>query len=743
MHPCHVALHHRVARSFAIVLLTLVACSNDASRNPPLPGAGMGGSSPPSGGGSPTGSGGVAPVPGANSEGQTMPVDISLPGTGGVPGQGAMGNGAPVEAGEALDTPTSWTIVSPNGTVRATIELADRAAGGFPTGQRLYYTVEVGNGTGYTTVLETSPLGITRSDADFVDGLALADAGGGTRVDETYVMLTGKRREPRNFANQRVIAFSNAAGGRIELELRAYDGGFAFRYRFPEVDPTLRSVSGELSGFHVPAGSRAWLLPYDAPGLYTPAYEAYWQHDVAAGTPSPAGPGWCLPALFRTPTDHWALVMDTNVGGSYAAMHLEPLATGNVYRVRFPETGEANGLGGTLPSSRLPWTTPWRVVMAGADLGSIVNSTLMTDLADPSVVADTSWIQPGRASWSWWSSDPSPTDYQALTQFVNLARDMTWEYTLVDAGWDTMQNGGDYVALTAYATSQNVGTLLWYNSGGPNNSTTNLVPRDRIYDAATRQAEFRTISQAGVRGIKVDFFQSDGQVMMQYYVDILRDAADARLVANFHGSTIQRGWQRTYPNLMTTESVRGGEWYKFDPGFPADAARRNTILVFTRNAVGSMDFTPVTFTDAANPHATTFGHELALSIVFESGIQHFADRVEGYTALGPGPRAFLTTVPTTWDDTRYVAGLPGEYVVLARRKGERWYVGGIGGEATPRDLQVALSFLGAGTFSATIIADGANDDSFAESASSVTAGDVLPISMRARGGFVATLTPTQ
>jgi len=221
----------------------------------------------------------------------------------------------------------------------------------------------------------------------------------------------------------------------------------------------------------------------------------------------------------------------------------------------------------------------------------------------------------------------------------------------------------------------------------------------------------------------------------------MRDAAEFHLLANFHGATIQRGWQRTYPNLMTTEAVRGAEMYKYDGGYAADAARRNTILVFTRNAVASMDFTPVTFTDAANPHLTTFGHELALSIVFESGIQHFADRVAGYTALPAGPRAFLMTVPTTWDDTRYVEGAPGEYVVLARRKGERWYLGGIGGDASARELQLALSFLGEGSFSASVIGDGADDDSFSETTSSVTKRDLLALSMRARGGFVVTLAP--
>jgi hypothetical protein len=227
--------------------------------------------------------------------------------------------------------------------------------------------------------------------------------------------------------------------------------------------------------------------------------------------------------------------------------------------------------------------------------------------------------------------------------------------------------------------------------------------------------------------------------MMQYYADILRDAAEFHLLANFHGSTIQRGWQRTFPNLMSTESVRGAEMYKYDGGYAADAARRNTILVFTRNAVGSMDFTPVTFSDAAHPHLTTFGHELALSVVFESGIQHFADRVEGYTALPARPRAFLMAVPTTWDDTRYVEGRPGEYVVLARRKGERWYLGGIGGDATARNLEIGLSWLGAGSFTASIIADGQSDESFAESTKRVTSNDALAIAVRPRGGFVVSL----
>ncbi len=650
-------------------------------------------------------------------------------------------HGEPVEAGQRSDTPTSWTLVSPSARLRATVELADRGGeADYPSSQRLYYAVEVKDGERFATVLEPSPLGIARDDQSLIDGLALVDAGSATRVDREYRMVTGKRLTARDLANERTISLRGRGGARVNLQLRAYDDGFAFRYRFPEASAAEHTVVEEISGFRVPRGSRAWLMPYDEPGLYTPAYEGYWQHDVAAGAPSPSSPGWGLPALFRTPSGHFALLMDTNVGPSYCAMHLRPEAEAMVYRLAFPEAGEANGLGSVLPTSTLPWSTPWRVVMAGSTAAAIVESTLATDLAEPSVLADTSWIRPGRAAWSWWSSDPSPKDFRAQLAFVDLARDMTWEYTLVDAGWEQMQ-GGDYAALAKYARARNVAPMLWYNSGGPHNSVLDITPRDRMDDPAIRRAELRKIAQAGVAGIKVDFFHSDKQDMMRYYAELMRDAAQAHLMINFHGATIPRGWQRTYPNLMTAEAVRGAEMYKFDPGYAADAPRRNVILAFTRNVVASMDFTPVTFSHAARPHVTTFGHELALSVVFESGLQHFADRVEAYATLPPGPRQFLARVPTTWEETRFVQGAPGEWVVLARRAGQVWYLGGIEGHGAERALELPLQFLAPGGYDAHVIADGDSDDAFSESSKQVTRADVLRVPIRARGGFVATLSP--
>ncbi len=638
------------------------------------------------------------------------------------------------------DTETTWTIISPGDVVRATVELADKGGmSGYPAGARLYYTVQAGGPEAHTTVLEDSPLGITRLDQGFVDGLALATAGPTTVVDETYTMLTGKKSSIRHHAYERVLTFS-AGTSQVELVLRAYDGGFAFRYRFPETDSTARTVTGETTGFKIPANSRGWLLPYDSAGEYTPAYESYWRHDVAVGTQSPTGPGWCLPALFRTPSNHWVLLHDTDVNGSYFAAHLAAAAPNNVYRIDMPEANEAESQGEVNPSSTLPWATAWRMVATGS-LKTVFESTMATDLAAPSTITDTSWIRPGRASWSWWTADSNPTSYNANTPFIDLAQTMTWEYSLIDHGWHQMGNGGTWQELVSYAAERNVGLMVWYNSGGDHNIVS-LTPRDRMDNASTRRSELDTISQAGIKGIKVDFFHSDKPWTMGYYADILRDAAERELLVNFHGSTIPRGWQRTYPNLMTTEAVRGAEWYKYESGYPADAARRNTMLAFTRNVVASMDYTPVTFTNHNNPHLTTYGHELALSIVFESGIQHFADRVSGYTSLAAGPRTFLSQVPVTWDETRFVEGAPGEYIVVARRKGTTWYLAGIDGEAEARDLMLDLGFLGAGTFSAAVIADGNSDTTFSERTASVSAGAPFAISLRARGGFVATITPS-
>lgn len=481
------------------------------------------------------------------------------------------------------------------------------------------------------------------------------------------------------------------------------------------------------------------MQPHDEPSQYTPAYETFYQHDIPVGTPASKKAGWSFPALFRTPSLYWVLVTEAGLDGSYCGGRLAQDATHNLYRIRFPDAGEGNGTGHVQPSSTLPWSTPWRVVMVGKSLGDIVQSSLVTHLSTPSILNDDRWVRPGRVSWSWWSDPTSPKNPEILRQFVDLAAEMGWEYSLVDANWTEMEKDA-IPKLVQYANSKGIGIILWYNSGGPHNTVTEK-PRDRMFMRDIRRKEFQFLRSIGVKGVKVDFFQSDKQNIIQLYEDILKDAADFQIMVNFHGCTLPRGWTRTYPHLMSMEAVRGAESYIFDPLFPKQAPIHNTILPFTRNVMGPMDYTPVAFSNNHYPHLTSAVHELALSVVFESGWIHFADRVAAYRNLPEGPKQFLKQVPAAWDELHFIDGAPGRFVVLARRKGEQWFIGGINATPTGKQVSIKFDFLGPNTWKMREIRDGNQQDPFAEAVRQVKKGELLEIPMNAYGGFVLHLTP--
>jgi hypothetical protein len=588
------------------------------------------------------------------------------------------------------------------------------------------------------TVVSLPALGLARRDQAFVE-FSKVEVGPLRRIDEEYVMLHGKRRNCRNHAAEQTLILESRAGGKMELIVRAYDDGVAFRYRFPEISGQMHTVTGEHTQFGLPQAGRVWAHPYDKATEYTPAYETYYVNGVAVGTPSRDEEGWAFPLLFcNEGKTRWGLITEAGLDGSYCGCRLEQEAPGGVYSVRFPSAGEGNETGSVAPASTLPWATPWRVIILGDSLGDIVESTLVTDVSPPSIIKDTSWIKPGRASWSWLSDHDSPQDFDKLKSFVDLAAEMGWEYSLVDANWTIMKNGTIH-DLIAHADSKGVGLLLWYNSGGPHNFVSEM-PRGLMYFEKIRRKEFQRLRDWGVKGVKVDFFQSDKQNVIRLYHDILKDAADFQIMVNFHGCTLPRGWSRTYPHLMSMESMRGEECYSFDPRFTKEAPVHNTILPFTRNVVGPMDYTPVMFEDNRYPHLTTYAHELALPVVFESAWLHFADSVEACRSLPNAPTEFLKNIPVAWDETRFLAGEPGDYIVLARRHGDTWYIGGINGREARRDVTVPLSFLD-GSGSVMLIQDGQNARTFDSGTRAVRASDNLTAEMKPYGGFAAVITP--
>lgn len=627
-------------------------------------------------------------------------------------------------AGSQSPPAQEWNVTSPDGRNVLTVSAMD--------GGRLVWRVTRDG----SPILDSSPLGVRRHDQSFGEGMKAVSVGEPRDIREQYRTPHGKRRDHEVRGHERLVTLANARNARLDVVMRAHDDGVAIRYRFPETDGQVRRVFGEMTGFAVPPGSKGWIQPQQRVHRYGPAYEEFYS-EVTAGAAAPERDGWAFPALFRTPAGKWLLISESALDGSYPGAHLAADAHGGVYRIAFPDPEEGLGVGEIHPASTLPWTLPWRVVAIAETAAKLIESDIVNDLSPPTRLKETAWIRPGRSAWSWWSKSDSPKNANDLNAFTDLASEMTWEYALIDANWDQM-TVGNIEQVLAHARAKKVAPLLWYNSGGPHNDVTE-APRDRMHERETRRAEFAKLQRWGVKGVKVDFWHSDKPDRIRQYREILEDAADFQIAVNFHGSTIPRGWSREFPHLMTMEAVFGAEQYKFRQPFTARAAWHNTVLPFTRNVIGPMDYTPVTFTDVRYPRTTTNVHELAQSVVFESGIQHFADSVESYRGLPDAVKQFLRDVPAAWDETRGISGEPGQSVIVARRHGRTWYVAGLNADAATT-ASISLAFLGPGVWKMDSIADSTVDREFQVSTRQVTSNDNVKISMRPRGGFVARVT---
>jgi alpha-glucosidase len=632
-------------------------------------------------------------------------------------------------AAPAVEEAGSWNLANEEKTLRFTLLLDPAGLG---------YEISHSNGRREDRVVERSPLGLTRRDEEFSGHLTFVSAGKVRKIDETYRMLIGKRSELRNRCREQAFTFRNTNGASLQVVARAYADGVAFAYRFPDNPGREITITGEATGFKMPLPGWAWMLPYEKVARWAPAYEMEWQNRIPVGTTAAEQyAGWAFPALFHV-RDRWVLITEARLDGTCYAAHLEPKAEGGLYRVRLPEADETYGVAPREATAKLPWQSPWRAFIIGDSPAVIQESSLVHHLNPPCALKDTAWIKPGRVSWSWWSDMNSQQDFKKMVPYVDLSAALNWEYCLVDCDWQEMNNGTVW-QLNDYAKSKGVGLILWYNSGGKHNQVEN-GPRDIMNDPVKRDAEMAKLEAAGIKGIKVDFMQSDKQYLVQLYLDIIRDAARHHLLVDFHGAMTPRGWSRTWPNLLSMEAIRGAEQY-WDTNFAANAHTFHTIYTYTRNVVGPMDYTPVIFGEAPGrvPHRTTNPHELALAVAFESGLQHFADSAPSLLAQPDFVKDFLKVVPVAWDETRYLDGIPGELTLLARRKGRDWYVAGLNGQASARRVVVPLRFLDSGAYDAALISDTAEPRSFAHQEMTIRRGDALRVDLRGRGGFVLRL----
>ncbi|MFB9841281.1 glycoside hydrolase family 97 protein [Mucilaginibacter ginsenosidivorans] len=615
-------------------------------------------------------------------------------------------------------------ILSPNKKIKVVVEM--QPAGQKGLGQACFKVLYKSNGT-YVEALPASPLGIVRADQEFVSNLKLVEEGKPVAVHDKYEMLIGKRRLCEDFGTEKTFSYQNSSKQPLNITFRVYNDGIAFRYAFPNHSDSSLSITDEATGYIIPQGTSRWMQSYDK------SYEKFYVLNTGSSEEKKAGE-WAFPALYKV-NDHpiWVLISEADITRQNCAARLSYKQGTNLYKVTYPSATK-NWNGGAVSS--LPWKSPWHVMMVGA-LADLVESTLVTDVSEPATFTDTKWIEPGSVAWVYWANNHGSKDYQKVVEYIDLAAKMKWPYVLIDWEWDVMSNGGTVKDAVNYARKKGIKALLWYNSG---TDWLDPTPADRLLTHEKREKEFSWLNDIGVSGIKVDFFGGDQQEMMKYYMDILEDAAKHKLLVNFHGATIPRGWARTYPNLMSTEAVYGAEWYN-NAGILTDmAASHNTTLPFTRNIVGPMDYTPVTFSNSQHEHKTSFAHELALAVVFESGLQHFADRPSAYYGLADAPRKFLMAFPTTWDETKLIDGYPGQMVVIARRKGKLWYVAGLNGKDILQTLNLSLSFLGNSDYSFQIFKDGEDAKSVTSETTIVKKTDILHIQCPPRGGFAGVIS---
>ena len=608
------------------------------------------------------------------------------------------------------------SLTSPDGRIRAELTQAS---------SKTYLTIYRAD----NTQLVKTQLGLSTSIGSFSSGLVLLSATEPEKISETYENRHGKQLHVTAEANRLVAHYVNTKEQPMDIELRAYNDGVAFRYVLPNAEKQTITFTGETTSYTIPQSAHRWLQKF------VTSYEGDFPYQASGGQQG----AWGYPALFEV-KNTFMLITEANASRMYCSTHLDNSSIANSYKVSYPYSWEGNNQGDVNPKwSGENWISPWRVAIIG-DLKDVVESTLVEDVSDATTMTDTDWIQPGRAAWIYWAYNHGTKDYKICCQYVDLAVKMGWEYVLFDWEWDAMTNGGRLEDAVAYAKKKGIKVLMWYNSGGPHNQV-GATPRDRMLTHANRVEEFAWLKKLGVVGVKIDFFESDKQSMMAYYLDILKDAADVKMLVNFHGSTVPRGWSRTWPHLMSMEAVYGAEQYNNGDYMTSNGARINCLLPYTRNVIGPMDYTPVAFTNSQHPHTTTFAHELALSVAFESGIQHWADRPEGFYALPDEAQWHMMQVPVAWDETRFISGYPGNDFVVARRSGDHWCVGGLNGEKKAKTFDVPFSFLPAGNFLLTCYADGADDKTFSITHHSISASDQLAIPCLSQGGFTMDVVP--
>ncbi|MBB5353487.1 hypothetical protein HNR46_003748 [Haloferula luteola] len=529
------------------------------------------------------------------------------------------------------------------------------------------------------SVLLPSPLGLKSDAGDFTHDLRWISESQVERRRESYKLPWGPPVDQAHRRKQ--VILENPEGSRLAWEMDVSNQGVAFRYRI--LGRGSATLEDERTGFVLPSEAKGWMSPYNRSAAESPAYEDYYFPVVPGQMPpfSRGGEtrGWYFPALWNT-GDSWLLMAE--VGGDWGS-HFAATSVDGSYQLEFPfadETTQGIDLGKEVrPSGQLPWALPWRVFVLGDRAGDLATSSFVTDLAEPSQVSDGRWIRPGRAFWDWWSHPEAATKSVRTRRClggVEFAHEMGWEYAVLDAGWWE----ADLDGIRRAAQKADIRLIGWTHAND-------------FYDEHRRNRKLDELKALGFSGVKIDFWCSDRQPTHEAMLATLKATAERQLVVSFHGCTIPRGWQRTWPHLLTAEAVLGTESYMFDDRYPEKSAQLHTLLPFTRNVMAPMDQTPFGLASKRYRRLNSAAHELAAAVVFQTGLLSYADSPDRYRILPPEVLEVMRDLPVEWEEIRWLGAEPGELVVVAKRAGKTWWIGAMNGSTTSREVALNLAEL--------------------------------------------------
>ena len=652
----------------------------------------------------------------------------------------------------AADNSNKTIVTSPDGKLKITAEC----------GGGMTWSIDY-NGM---VVTEPSAVGITIGGKEQMTGKA--NPSKVKSVDRTIDVLCAKRNKIRDKYNTVTLSFKTGA----KVELRAYDGFAAYRI-LPGVKKT-ETVDKEMAEFRFPSDCEAF-VPYvnDNRGgeRWCYSFESY--YDELCLSEMFADSLAITPLAVTVPTVGRAVVMDAGVE-NYPGMMLVK-GDGNSLKAQFAPYPTESEIGGyarlnLVPTKRADYiarinkgqTLPWRAVVVAKEDKEIMNSDVAQLLAPECRIADTSWIKPGKVAWDWWNNtNITGVDFKSgmntptYKYYIDFAAKNKLEYIIIDEGWsggesltDDLNPEIDLEKLIAYGQRRGVGMILW-------SSWRNLIGSNPQNDMALTDAVMKRYADMGIKGFKVDFFDRDDQEVIASAYKIAESAARHHLLLDYHGLK-PAGIQRAYPNILNFEGVKGLENSKWEPrvgdGPLHNQPRYDVTIPYLRMLTGPMDYTPGAMDNARrdnffgnNDHPMSQGtrvHQMAMYATFEAPLQMLADSPTKYEREQECTD-FISRIPTMYDETVALDGRLGEYSVVARRKGNTWYVAAMT-DWTARNLTIDLSFLGEGTYEADIFADGVNAEKeatdYKHSKQSVKAGEKLDVHLASGGGWTAIIT---